>query len=323
MNVGDSVASESNPSKPSRSIPRRLESFPSKVLLISNPPLDLFGKPWKAADRVYSEHNSIPLEPERLSDFISPLEVDFDIEVDEFEFSQDSLPLECSALQMSDVNKFLPFPLLSQPITRDTTVSPTLRLCDPTSVETIARLYDCQFPSSQISIDTTLMIARQGVDLVMHCFPRSTGCLTQAHGSTSASSMSMTALASVCIQIMQQVSVCYENLRRRFAHLGDKSIDHSISIGDFKMRGIEAEVAPFGYQIEDDSIQLGKFQIQGAENCRSVLDVILTKEIKTFKRILDDLDIWSKELGLCGNESNDILIPFIRNLQARLTLETG
>ena len=244
----------------------------------------MFLNPKIARCGIPSEQNCAPLASPPSSAFSSPLEMDWGTDTIDFNYLQ--APYQPTPMTFKLVESLAP-PSPPRSTIPNKTYPFVFHLCDPHSMDVISKLYECQLYGPRSPINSTLIHARQSLALVLNCLSCDHNRPTQ-----SIPFISSATLALACIQIAQQIFTCYVNLRSQLASLDDQS--------------------------GDDSICIGGFQVQGAEICKSVLEVIVAREMKSCKEVVGRLKAWSDELELAGNEDSSILVPFIMCLQARI-----
>ena len=250
----------------------------------SIPPAPMFLNPWMARCDIPSEQGCGPLASPPSSAFSSPLELDWAMNSIDFNYLQTS----CQSTSMTfKVGEGLAPSSPPRSTIPDKAYPFGSHHCDSHSMNVISKLYECQLYGPRSPVNSTLIHARQSLALVSDCLSYDRNRPTQSIPCTSSAT-----LALACIQIAQQVFTCYVNLRSQLASLDDQSGDNSICIGGF--------------------------QVQGAEICQSVLEVIVAREMDSCKEVVGRLKTWSDELELAGNEDSSILVPFIMSLQARI-----
>ena len=194
----------------------------------------------------------------------------------ELDRSGSSKPLLCNI--SNGFASPVPTPIISQKVVS----RPAIRLDDQKSMEIITTLYKYQLNDTQESVDLTLVTARQGIEIVMDCIAHKED-LFAIEGPSASST-----LALACIHIVQQAFACYLNLKAQLA-------EDEIKAGD--------------------DVQIGAFKVQGVEMRKSVLRIILAKELSSCKDVAGALKQWTTELERTGNGDKGILKPFMGILQ--------
>ena len=177
--------------------------------------------------------------------------------------------------------------------------SSTNVLSAPQSIDIINQLFEIQGSlnvaetDSVLQIDTTFLLTRKALKTVSSCLSTNDQDASDSGQSRLAEERLQTTMALGCMGVMWLIANCYILLQSRISRSKSDGRRRRIQIGDFQLEG-------------DDDLH------------GEVLTFVLTKEIRQYREILGQLEVWARQLVEKNHSENALLLPFLKGAQLKL-----